>query len=218
MNNPWQRELQYLFPVWIIGVLLPVPLLLFRHLAGGRSYALICFSIGCAALVAYSFRRDLKWSDSSAVVAARTRRTWRERILPLVLVLCAASAVFSIFSLVISDARDFVTPLLAFMVLIPALGIVPYMVLITRKPLAGVTFSMILVGSLKTPIGAMIVHTFFPAYFVQSIDTDGSLIMPTPWIHPNLLVWLFYTLVTMFSFSFYFLGWRKYRSIHDHAA
>jgi hypothetical protein len=104
---------------------------------------------------------------------------------------------------------------LAFLVLIPALGIVPYMVLATRRPLAGVIFSMILVGSLKTPIGAMIVHTFFPSHFQQTIDTDGSLIMPTPWIHPNLLVWFLYTSVAGLSLLFYFLSVKRFHAIHE---
>jgi hypothetical protein len=217
MNKSLQRELRYLFPVWIICVLLPLPLLLFRPLPAGRSYALMCFSFGCAVLVAHSFRRDIKLSNSLPEDAPKPQ-TWRDRILPLGLALCAASLTFSIFSLAVGDARDFVTPMLAFLVLVPALGVVPYMVLVTRKPLAGVVFSMILVGSLKTPIGALIVHTFFPSHFQQSIDTDGSLIMPTPWIHPNLLVWFFYTAVAAFSFLFCFLGERRFRAIHDLAA
>ena len=218
MNKSLQRELRYLFPVWIICVLLPLPLLLFRHLSAGRSYALMCFSLGCAVLVAYSFRRDIKLPNNLPALDAPKPQTWRDRILPLGLALCAASAAFSAFSLAVGDARDFVTPMLAFLVLVPALGVVPYMVLFTRKPLAGVIFSMILVGSLKTPIGAMIIHTFFPSHFEQSIDADGSLIMPTPWIHPNLLVWFFYTSVATFSFLFYFLGARRFRGIYDRAA
>jgi hypothetical protein len=218
MNKSLQRELRYLFPAWIICVLLPLPLMLFRHLPAGRSYALMCFSFGCAVLVAHSFRRDIKLPKSSPAPDAPKPQTWRDRILPLGLALCAASLTFSIFSLAVGDARDFATPMLAFLVLVPALGVVPYMVLVTRKPLAGVIFSMILVGSLKTPIGAMIVHTFFPSHFEQSIDADGSLIMPTPWIHPNLLVWFFYTAVAAFSFLFYFLGKRRFRAIHDPAA
>jgi hypothetical protein len=91
-------------------------------------------------------------------------------------------------------------------------------VLATRNALAGVVFSAILVGSLKTPIGAMIVHTFFPSYFQQSIDTDGSLIMPTPWIHPNLLVWFLYSSVVILSLLFYYLGARRFREVYDHHA
>jgi hypothetical protein len=217
MKESFHRELKYLLLAWAVCVLLPLPLVLFRHLPAGRSYALMCFSLGCAILVAYSFRRDIKLSNSAAGMESKPQ-TWRERILPLSLALFAGAAAFSIFSFVVNGPRDFVTPMLAFMVLVPALGIVPYMVLVTRKPLAGVIFSMILVGSLKTPIGAAIVHTFFPSYFEQSVDTDGFLIMPTPWIHPNLLVWFFYTSVVILSFSFYFLGMRKFHATYGRRA
>ncbi len=218
MNKSLQHELWYLFPAWIICVLLPLPLLLFRHLSAGRSYALMCFSLGCAILVAYSFRRDIKLPNNSPALDMPKPQTWRERMGSLGLALFAASAAFSVFSLAFGGSQDFVSPMLAFLVLVPALGVVPYMVLVTRKSLAGVIFSMVLVGSLKTPIGAMIVHTFFPSHFEQSIDTDGSLIMPTPWIHPNLLVCFFYTSVATLSFVFYCLGARRFRAIHDHAA
>ncbi len=215
MNKSLQRELRYLLPAWIICVLLPLPMILFWHSSKGRSYGLMCFSLGCAILAAYSFRQDIRPQDSSAAPTKSEPQTWRERILPLGLALLAAFSAFSVFSLIVNDGRDFVTPMLAFLVLIPALGIVPYMVLATRSPLAGVIFSMILVGSLKTPIGAMIVHTFFPTHFEQSIDTDGSLIMPTPWIHPNLLVWFLYTSVAGLSLLFYFLSVKRFRAIHE---
>ena len=123
---------------------------------------------------------------------------------------------FLLFRWLLMTGSDFVaTPMLAFLALVPALGIVPYMVLSTGKPLAGIIFSVILVGSLKTPIGAMIVHTFFPAHFEQTIDTDGSLIMPTPWIHPNLLVWFFYAAVGLLSLLLNYLGARKFHAIHE---
>jgi hypothetical protein len=205
-----QRELRYLLPAWIICALLPLPFIVSGHLAAGRSYALMCYSLGCAILVAYSFRRDIRPSHSSSVAQA-----WRDRILPLSLALSAMFTVFSIFSLTINGSHDFVAPMLAFMVLVPALGIVPYMVLVTRNPLAGIVFSILIVGSLKTPIGAMIVHTFFPSHFQQATDTDGRLIMPTPWIHPNMLVWFLYASVAMLSFLFYFLGKRQFRLLHD---
>jgi hypothetical protein len=175
----------------------------------------MCFSLGCAILAAYSFRQDIRPQDGSAALTKPEPQTWPGRILPLSLALFATFSVFSMFSLIVNDRQDFVTPMLAFLVLIPALCIVPYMVLATRSPLAGVIFSMILVGSLKTPIGAMIVHTFFPSHFEQTIDTDGSLIMPTPWIHPNLLVWFLYTSVAGFSLLFYFLSAKRFRAIHE---
>ena len=139
-------------------------------------------------------------------------------MLPLSFALFGASSVFSMLSFSVNNPHNFVAPMLAFMVLIPALGIVPYMVLVTRRWFAGVIFSIIFVGSLKTPIGAMIVHTFFPSYFVQATDADGSLIMPTPWAHPNMLVWWLYLSTAAFSLLFYFLGAKKFRAIHEQPA
>ena len=218
MNKSLQRELRYLLPAWIICVLLAVAYDFYFWAFSKRQVLRsdVSFTPVCAILFrAYSLRRDIRQPNSSAALDNSRPQTWRERMWPLGLTLFAASAAFSIFSLVMSDSRDFVTPILAFTVLIPALGIVPYMVLATRNPLAGVIFSMILVGSLKTPIGAMIVHTFFPSHFQQSIDTDGSLIMPTPWVNPNLLVWWIYTSVASLSLLFYFLGARRFRVIHE---
>ena len=136
-------------------------------------------------------------------------------MLPLGIALFAASSVFSMLSFSVNNSHNFVAHMLAFMVLVPALGIVPYMVLATRRSFAGVIFSIILVGSLKTPIGALIVHTFFPSHFVQATDADGRLIMPTPWDHPNMLVWWLYMSTAAFSLLFYFLGAKKFRTIHE---
>lgn len=218
MNKSLGGELRYLFPAWVLCVLLPMPLFVFRHWSAARSYELLCFALGCAILAAYSFRRDIKppgqWPGASDAEA----QTWRERTLPLGLALLGASAMFSLLSLAINNAHDFVAPMLAFMVIIPALGIVPYMVLATRRSLGGILFSMILVGSLKSPIGALIVHTFFRSHFVQATDADGTLIMPTPWAHPNMLVWWLYMSTAAFSLLFYFLGAKKFRTIHEQPA
>lgn len=192
MNKSLRGELRYLFPGWLFCVLLPTPLFLFPHLSAGQAYELMCFSFGCAFLVAYSFRRDISPPCTLSAGVYSQPRTWRERMLPLGFALFGASSVFSTLSFCVNNSHSFVAPMLAFMVLVPALGIVPYMVLVTRRSFAGVIFSIILVGSLKTLIGAMIVHTFCPSHFVQATDADGTLIMPTPWAHPNMLVWWLY--------------------------
>jgi hypothetical protein len=213
MTKSLQTELRYLSPAWLICVLLPLPLILLWRSPPGPSYALMCFFLGCATLAAYSFRRDVRAERSPAAAEKSERRTWRERMLPLILMLFAAFAVFSALSLTVDDPHDFAVPMLALMVLVPVLGIVPYMVLVTRSPIAGIVFSIMLVGSLKTPIGAAIVKVFFPSHFEQTLDVDGTLIMPTPWVHPNVLVWIFYVLVAALSLLFCFLGARKFRGI-----
>jgi hypothetical protein len=209
-----QGELRYLSPAWLICVLLPLPPMLFWHLTDRASYALMCFFLGSAILVAYSFRRDLRAASPSVAAEKSKLQTWRERMLPLILVLLVAFTVFSSLSLAVVNPHDFVAPMLALMTLVPVLCIVPYMVLVTRNPLAGVVFTIILVGSIKTPIGAAIVKTFFPSHFQQAPDVDGRLIMPTPWVHPNLLVWIFYVAVAVLSVLFCLLGARRFREIY----
>ncbi len=214
MTKSLQGELRYLSPAWLICVLLPSPPMLFLHSPQGASYALMCFFLGSAILVAYSFRRDVRAARLSAAAKMSEPQTWRERISPLVLLLFAAFTVFSALSLAVDDPHDFVAPMLAFMTLVPVLCIVPYMVLVTRNPIAGVLFTIIVVGSIKTPIGAVIVKTFFPSQFQQAVDVDGRLIMPTPWVHPNLLVWIFYASVAALSVLCCPLGAKKFREIH----
>ena len=210
MKQSLHREFRYLLPAWLFCVLPPLVPILFLHSANGRSGAVMLFSCGCAILSGYSFRRDVRARSDSSPAENPKPYIWRERILPLAVALLAASVIFSTLSLVANDPGDFATPMLSFMVIVPALGIVPYMVLTTRSFLAGIVFSIFLVGSIKTPIGAAIVRTFFPSHFQQAIDTDGSLVMPTPWLHPNMLVWFFYVVVALLSFLFFLLNARGF--------
>ena len=39
--------------------------------------------------------------------------------------------------------------------------------------------------------------------------------MPTPWAHPNLLVWWLYASTAVLSLLSYFLGAKKYRALHE---
>jgi len=216
MKSTLRLELRHLFPAWVVCVLLPLPLILFWHSPTGRSFALFCYTFSCAILAAHSFHRDIQSQKTPATSpqSDTIANNWRKKILSLAVAFFAAFVVFSLLSLAVNDRSDFVTPMLAFMVIIPAICIVPYMVLTTRNLLAGVIFSIFLVGSLKTPIGAIIVKTFFPNHFQQAFDVDGSLIMPTPWSHPNLLVWFFYVSTFALSVTFFFLGAKKFRAQH----
>ena len=217
LKSSLQRELRYLLPAWLVCVLLPGALVLFWRTPYGKSSAPALFSLTCASLAAFSFRRDLR-PENVSVAAERGPEIWRERILPLGLALFAAAGLFSILSLAADDSRDFAAPMLSFMTLVPALGIVPCLVLATRSAIAGVVFSTLLVGSMKTPIGAFFVRTFFPDHFQQSTDIDGSLIMPTPWLHPNLLVWFFYVSIFVLSVVLYSWNVRKFRRLYKRVA
>jgi len=221
-----QRELQYLLRFWIWSILLPLPFLLFLHSAEGRSLALNGFFLGCMILVAYSFRRDVVQSGEVKVAP----RLWRQRLLPLSVTLFVAFMVFSLICLLVnnphdfgtpkaigdqgiwlrafvfSTPHDFVAPMLALMTLIPVLCIVPYFVLITRKPFAAIVFAALIVGCMKL-LGATVVVLVYG----WNADAQGRTKMP--WNHPDLLVWLFWGFTGLFSLMFYILGVRRFHSL-----
>jgi hypothetical protein len=218
-----RHELEYLLRFWFWSILLPLPFLLFYHSPEGRSLALNGFFLGCLILVAYSFRRDVAGPDGMRV----TPRFWRQRLLPLSVALFVAFLVFSLVCTLVNNPhdfgtpraktdqgiwlrafvfktpRDFVAPMLALMALIPSLCVVPYFVLITRKPPAAIVFAAWLVGCMKL-LGATVV------VIVYGWDADVQGRTKMPWNHPDLLVWLFWSLTGFFSLMFCALGVRKF--------
>ena len=226
-----RRELRYLLPFWIICMLLPLPFLLFWHSPEGRSVALKGLFLGCMILVAYSFRRDVRPPNGSEPAP----QIWRQRMLPLSLALFASFAVFSVICLLLNNPHDFgtskaeedqgiwwrafvfdtphdfVAPMLALMTLIPSLCIVPYFVLVTRKPLAAVIFTALLVGCMKL-LGATVV------VLIYGWDADAQGRTKMPWNDPDLLVWLFWGFSAAFSLLFYLLGARRFHSMYDRTA
>ena len=155
-------------------------------------------------------------------------------MLPLGLVLFAAFAVFSLICILFNSPhdfgtpkaeddqgiwwrafifdtpRDFVTPMLAFMTLVPSLCIVPYFVLVTRKPFAAIVFTALLIGCMKF-LGATVL------VFIYGWDADKQGRTHMPWNHPDLLVWLFWGFSIAFSLALFFAGARRFRMIYERA-
>jgi len=223
------RELRYLLLPWAISILLPLPMLLFVHSPMGRSRALNVFFVGCLILVAASFRRDIRPPSIATVSVglAAARRAWRERMLPLVVALFVAFAVFTIACVLFNNPnnfgtpqgmedqgiwwrafvfeapRDFAAPLLALMTIVAAISIVPYFVLATRKPFAAIVFTAALVGSMKF-LGAIVV------VLIYGWDADEQGRLGMPWNDPDLLVWLFWGFSAVLCLSCYLLGKRRF--------
>jgi hypothetical protein len=213
--NSFRRELRELLPVWLVCVALPVPAILFWHSVHGRSMALGCFFIGCATLVAFSFR------------PANLSTGWREKMKVLLTALLAAFAVFSVLCLtfnnppeseeraiwwrssVFNAPRDLIATLLAFMTLAPSLGLVPYLMLKTRSRFAAVVFALVLVLGMKL-LGAIVVVLVYG----WNAAEQGRTTMP--WNHPDLLVWLFWGFTLALSLVFYNLGAKRFRLMFNH--
>ena len=223
------RELRYLLLPWVISILLPLPFLVFGHSPMGRSRALNVFFVGCLFLVATSFRRDIRPPNIAEVSVglAAARRAWRERMLPLAVALFVAFAVFTIACVLFNNPnnfgtpqgmedqgiwwrafvfeapRDFAAPLLALMTIVAAISIVPYLVLVTRKPFAAIVFTAALVGSMKF-LGAIVV------VLIYGWDADEQGRLGMPWNDPDLLVWLFWSFGAVLCLSCYLLGKRRF--------
>jgi hypothetical protein len=203
------NSLRDLFPVWLACVLLPLPAIAFWRSSDGRAVALWLFFIGCTSLVAYAFRQDIHAAVSPS--AELPGRLWRKRLSVVTVSLLSACFVFSVLCLTLNDQHDFVVVFLAFLTLIPSLCVVPFLTLITRKPLAAVVFSLLLVGCMKL-LGGAIVVLVFGWHASEHGHTD------MPWTHPNLLVWVFWFNTSVLCLLLYRLGARRFRGIYDRAA
>src|SRR6266850_118721 len=96
MKDSLSRELRYLFPAWLGCVLLPLPAIVFWRSEDGRSMALFLFSVGCASLVAYVFRRDNHQTQENP---DSPEQTWRKRMMTTGVALLAAFVAFSVLCL-----------------------------------------------------------------------------------------------------------------------
>jgi hypothetical protein len=202
MNGSLINELRYLAPAWLASVLLPLPALLLWRSTDGVALALGLFFVGSASLVAYSFRRDVKVTGESD--SGHLTRVWRKRMLAVTVAQLAAWAVFSSVHFALNDQQDFVSVFLALSALIPSICIVPYLTLVTRKPVAAVVFTVFLVGCMKLLgcVGVVLVHGW---------DASERGYTTMPWSHPNLLVWLFWVNTGVLSFVFYCFGVSSFR-------
>jgi hypothetical protein len=202
MNDSLNHELRYLAPAWLGSVLLPWPALLLWRSSDGLALALGLFFVGCASLVAYSFRRDANARGEGE--SGHPRRIWRKRMGAVTAALLAAWVAFSSVHLALSDRYDFVSVFLALSALIPSCCIVPYLTLVTRKPVAAVVFTLFLVGCMKL-LGCVVV------VLVYGWDASERSHTTMPWARPNLLVCLFWVNTGVLSLWLYYLGGRRFR-------
>jgi hypothetical protein len=189
MKDSLIREFRYLALTWLGSLLLPWPALLLWRSAEGLLMALGLFFVSSASLVAYSFRRE---------------RLGRTRLVAVSAALLANWVAFSSLHLVLNDRSDFVSPLQALSALIPSCCIVPYLLHVTRKPVAAVVFTVFLVACMKL-LGCVVV------VLVHGWDAAERGYTTMPWAKPNLLVWLFWVNTGVLSLGCACLGHWRFR-------
>jgi hypothetical protein len=205
MRRAVGMELRVLLPAWVVCLFVPLPAVLFWHSSEGRSAALGCFFAACVGLVAHSFSKNEKRQSAETSAADRSdpRLRWRAKILALGLALFAAFVVFSVLSLTVNDAHDFDVPVVAFLILIPALCTVPYLTLLTGKPFVAAVFALALVACMKLLGGVVVV-------LVYGWDASRYGHTNMPWTDPNLLVWVFWAATGLYSALAYVLGYQRF--------
>jgi hypothetical protein len=191
------REFRYLAPAWLASLLLPWPALLFWRSADGLILALGLFFVGSASLVAYSFRRGVPACADGEFGYAR-------RMLAVLAALLANWGAFCALHLTLNDHADFVSLVQALSALVPSCCIVPYLLHVTRKPVAAVVFTVFLVGCMKL-LGCVVV------VLVHGWDASERGYTTMPWAQPNLLVWLFWLNSAVLSLGCGCLGLRSFR-------
>jgi hypothetical protein len=173
-------------------IVLPIaPMVLWRS-HEGRCVALWTFCAGCFSLAAFSFR--------PRAISSKPVLPWLDRMRVLAVALSLAWVALSILWIALVDRHDWVALFVAAQTLIPALCIVPYLTLITRKPFAAVVFSAFLLGCAKA-IAGIVVNLVYGW-------SNGHHEMP--WTEPNLMLSTFWAAAMVLCSSCYLLGARVF--------
>ncbi len=192
--DSFRSELRAMLPAWIICTLIPLPAIALWRFLGEEPVAHFCFFACCMSLVASRFR--------PRVISQKPSPSWHVKMLAIGAALISSSVVFSLLWLGLADAQDFVTPFIAFQAIIAAFCIVPYVSLITHKPVAAVILSAFLVGCMKMVAGIVVNLRYGWDYDHHEL----------PWTEPNMMLWSFWVATAMLSFLLLLLGASKYRA------
>jgi hypothetical protein len=193
MLESLRSELRGALPAWCVCSLIPLPAIAFGRLLGDEPVAHFCFLVCCMTLVASRFRPK--------VISQQPLPAWHVKMLAVGAALVSSALVFSLLWLGLADRQDFVTPFVAFQAIVPSFCIVPYVTLLTRKPVAAVILSAFLLGCMKMVAGVVVNLRYGWNYGHHEL----------PWTDPNLMLSSFWVATAILSALFLFLGAKKYR-------
>jgi hypothetical protein len=191
-------EFRSLLPTLAVTLLFPVPLLNFVHDGTGRAFAFAYLFFGCALLAGECFRpsrEDSTASDAGAV--------WRAKMAALGVAMIVAATSFCVGYWAITGQLESSVVSLAFLSVVPALGLVPYLVLRLHHPYVAVLFASLLLGAVKL-LGCVVVHLVYG----PSALAEGRTAMS--WDNPNLLVWFCLVGGMLCSLVFAVMGYRAF--------
>jgi hypothetical protein len=166
--------------------------------------------VSCVSFVVFAFQKGFARLSIQRPPAERkhTTEVWRCHILLLWRALLFQWGIFSVLCLAFNDSRDLIAPILAFLSLLPALCIAPYITLVTQKPFASIVLTVFLVGCMKLVAGSVTV-------LVYGWDASAHGHTVLAWTQPNLIVCSLIVATAILSASFYVLGRRRFFSLFD---
>ncbi len=133
-------ELRRLLMPWGLAVLLPMPMLLGVGDAGVVDMAIVYLALGAAWLAAEAFR------DGGEPL---TFSRWKTRMISLSIGVVADAFIFTILGISAGVRSNIPLPVLAVLVVTPALGLVPWLTLRLRQPYSAIVFGALIVGAIK---------------------------------------------------------------------
>ena len=176
--------LRTMMGVWAVGAFLPLPALALTDPA--RSADLACLYLGISnALLATEFHRS--WG------LPRSVHSWRDRTLAITIAILSNAALFIVFGSVTGVQTHFPFPLMAVLSVIPAIGIMPWMLRrVSQPPCAAIVLTGFLVGACK--IAGCIV-----ARVIYGPDALALGYMAADWRTAKLMLTVLWTLSTLLS-------------------
>lgn len=177
-------ELRTMMGVWAVAAFLPLPALALTDPA--RSADLSCLYLGLSnALLATEFHRS--WGPPSSV------RSWLARTLVIAIAILGNVSLFIGFGVVTGVQTHFPFPLMAVLSVIPAIGVMPWMLRrVSQPPYAAIVFAGLLVGACKLT-GCV------AARVVYGPDALALGYMAADWHTAKLMLTVFWTLSTSLS-------------------
>ena len=132
-------ELRRLFMPWGFALLLPMPMLLGVD-TGVVDMAVVYLALGAAWVAAEAFREDGK---------PLTFSRWKTRMISLSIGVVADAFIFTILGISAGVRSNIPLPVLAVLVVTPALGLVPWLTLRLHQPYCAVVLGALIVGTIK---------------------------------------------------------------------
>jgi hypothetical protein len=203
MRSTW-AEFRSLLPTLAVTLLFPLPLLNFVHDGTGRAFAFAYLFFGCALLAAECFRPISNHARQEPTSApGEDHSLWQAKMAGLVVASALAAGSFSVCYWAISGELTLRAVVLAFIVIVPALAIVPCLTLTLRNPYIAVVFAALLLGVVKLA-GCVLVRVVYG----PTAQAEGYMAMS--WDRPNLLVWFCLVGALMCSVVFGIIGFRMF--------